>query len=102
MGTIMITYKWEILELYSEAKSVRYFLSATDGTNTAETEGNHTFLEGTVNKPFNEIVEQDLINWLEKEHSEDGEIKQNLQNQLKNLEINQKVEFPWLANTFTI
>ena len=98
----MINYTWTLLELFADAKFVHYLLSATDGVNTVKTKGNHTFLEGTVNKPFNEIVEQDLINWLEKEHSEDGEIKQNLQNQLKNLEINQKVEFPWLANTFTI
>ena len=104
MGTIMITYKWEILELYSEAKSVRYFLSATDGTNTVETEGNHTFLEGTVNKPFNEIVEQDLINWLEKDTTQDdvNAIKLTIENQLKAIENAKKVDFPWLANTFTV
>ena len=98
-------FTWKIKELYANGNqldSVHYLLLGTDGTNTIELEGKHTFSDGIVNKPFNEIVEQDLINWLEKEHSEDGEIKQNLQNQLKNLEINQKVEFPWLANTFTI
>ena len=98
-------FTWKFLELFANSEqlvSVTYLLSGTDGINTVESKGKHTFSDGIVNKPFNEIVEQDLINWLEKEHSEDGEIKQNLQNQLKNLEINQKVEFPWLANTFTI
>ena len=95
-------FTWKILEIFAEAKSVRYLLTITDGKNIVETEGNHTFFEGTVNKPFSDIVEQDLINWLNKDHAEDGEIKTNLQRQLKELEINQKVEFPWLANTFTI
>lgn len=95
-------FTWKILEITAEAKSVRYLLSTTDGVNTVESEGNHTFSEGTVNKPFSDIVEQDLINWLNKDNAEDGEIKTNLQRQLKELEINQKVDMPWLANTFTI
>lgn len=93
-------FSWKILELYSEAKSVRFLLKATDGTNTVETEGNHEFSEGIVNKPFSEIVEQDLINWLENDAP--IEIKQNIENQLKTLENSKKVDMPWLANTFTI
>ncbi len=95
-------FTWKILELFADCKGVKYCLTLTDGKNIVESEGNHTFSEKTVNKPFLDIVEQDLINWLNKDHAEDGEIKTNLQRQLKELEINQKVEFPWLANTFTI
>jgi hypothetical protein len=100
----MITYNWKIFEISKEAKSVKYLLIATDGVNTVESEGNHIFSDGSVNKLFSEIVEQDLINWLNNDHVEDdiNGIKQNLINQLKELEINKKVEFPWLANTFTI
>jgi hypothetical protein len=93
-------FTWKILGITSEAKSVHYLLIATDGKNSIETEGNHIFSEGTVNKPFSEIVEQDLINWIENDAP--IEIKQNLENQLKTLENDQKVEMPWLANTFTI
>jgi hypothetical protein len=94
---------WKILEITSEAKSVHYYLSATDGKNTVETEGNHTFSDGLVNLPFDQIKETNLIDWLNTDTTKDGvnEIKLNLENQLKALESNQKVSFPWLADTFT-
>jgi len=97
-------FTWKILEISAEAKSVRYLLNATDGVNTVSSEGNHVFSDGSINKPFSEIVEQDLINWLNNDHVEDdvNGIKQNLIKQLKELQNNQKVEMPWLANTFTI
>ena len=78
----MATFEWKILELFADCKGVKYSVKATDGTNTVETEGYHEYSEGLVCKPLSEIKESDLINWLEKEHSEDGEIKQNLKNQL--------------------
>ena len=97
-------FTWKILELFSDCKGVKYYVSATDGVNTVESEGNHIFSDKSVNKPFSEIVEQDLINWLNNDHVEDdvNGIKQNLINQLKKLQNNQKVEMPWLINTFTI
>lgn len=99
-----MSFIWKILEISAEAKSVHYLLSVTDGVNIVESEGNHIFSDGSVNKPFSEIVEQDLINWLNNDHVEDdvNGIKQNLINQLKELKNNQKVEMPWLINTFTI
>ena len=99
-----MNFQWKILEISAEAKSVRYLLNATDGVNTVSSEGNHIFSNGSVNKQFSEIVEQDLINWLNNDHVEDdvNGIKQNLIKQLKELQNNQKVEMPWLANTFTI
>ena len=103
----MITYKWSILEVFGDQKTitkVRYLLSAQDGSNSVETEGEHTFAKGTVFKPYLEITEQDLIGWVIQDTTKDdvNPIKLNLENQLKTLEANKKVDFPWLAGTFTI
>lgn len=96
-------FTWKILSISDAAKSVQYLLSATDGTNTVETQGNHTFSDGIVNLPFEQIKEANLIDWLNQDTTQDdvNAIKLNLENQLKSLDSNKKVDFPWLAETFT-
>lgn len=103
----MINYKWQYLELFAEEKDlvgVRYLLTGTDGKNTVSTEGNHVFKSGTVTKNLADVVESDLFQWIEKDTIQDGVnlIKLGIENQLKALESIKKVDFPWLANTFTI
>ena len=102
----MITYKWTILEIFGDQTiaKVRYLLKAQDETNTVKTEGYHEYSEGLVNKPLSEIQEQDLIGWLVSDTTQDGVnlIKLNLENQLKSLQTNQKIDFPWENNTFTV
>lgn len=100
-------FTWKFLEMYAsnnKVNGVRYLLSATDGINTVETEGNHIFSEGIAFKPLSEVVESDLLQWIEKDTTQDdiNPIKLALENQLNTLENIQKVEFPWLAGTFTI
>jgi hypothetical protein len=100
-------FNWKILELYangSQLVSVRYLLSGSDGTNTVESEGQHTFSDGIAKKSLNQIVESDIVQWLEKDTTQDDVnlIKLAVENQLKALENTQKVDFPWLAGTFTI
>jgi len=92
----MITYNWKILELFADCKGVKYFASASDDKNTVETEGNYEFSEGVVNLPFEQIKEQNLIDWIDKQP-----VESNLQAQLKAMDSDKKVEFPWLADTFT-
>jgi len=87
---------WKILELFGDAKGVKFLASNTDGNKTVEQEGNYWFPEGKVNLPLEQIKEQNLIDWIDKEA-----IESNLQDQLKTLENNKKIDFPWLANTFT-
>jgi len=96
MGSNMITYTWKILEIFADIKGVKYYVSANNGQNTVESEGNSYFSEGKVNLPFEEIKETNLIDWLDKE-----QILENLEFQLKNLENNAKIDFPWLKDTFT-
>jgi hypothetical protein len=100
----MINFTWKIFEIFDEAKSVRYLLTAFDGQNFVNTEGNHVFSNGLINKNFAEIKESDLIGWLESDTTKDdvNALKLNLEKQLKALETAKKVDFPWLANTFTV
>jgi len=100
-------FTWKILELFANNNTlieVRYLLSGTDGKNTVQSEGKHSFSKGIVNKSLDQIVESDILQWLEKDttHDDVNAIKLAVENQLKNLETNEKVDFPWLANTFTI
>ena len=90
----MIT--WKILELFGDCKGVKYFASITDKKNVAETEGNYWFPEGKINLTFDQIKEQNLIDWIDKEP-----VELNLQAQLQAMDSDKKVEFPWLADTFT-
>jgi len=102
----MITYKWSILEIFGDqvVEKVRFLLKAEDGTNTIETEGEHTFLEGSITKPLSETKEQDLIGALIKDTTKDevNLIKLNLENQLESLKTSKKIAFPWEINTFTV
>jgi hypothetical protein len=102
----MINYTWSILEVFGNQtiEKVRYLLKAQDETNTVETEGYHSFSEGTVVKPYAEIKEEDLIRWLDQDTTKDeiNIIKLNLDRQLELLKSSDKADFPWLANTFTI
>ena len=100
-------FTWKIKELYANGNqldSVHYLLLGTDGTNTIESEGKHTFSDGIANKSLDQIVESDIIQWLEKDTIQDdvNPIKLAIENQLKSIENAKKVDFPWLAGTFTI
>jgi hypothetical protein len=100
-------FTWKILELFANDNKlvgVRYVLSGNNGKNTVESEGKHTFTNGIANKPLDQIVESDITQWLEKDTTNDGvnAIKLAVENQLKAIEKVKKVDFPWLAGTFTI
>ena len=105
-------FTWKLLELVAADNllaSVRYLLIANDGQNTVESEGNHVFSNGIVNKPLDQIIESDVVQWLEKDTTinDVNPIKSNLEDQLMNLKLKDtlkvsKVDFPWLAGTFTI
>ena len=100
-------FTWKFLELFANGDTlvaVRYLLSGSNATNTVESEGKHIFTNGIANKPLSTIVESDLVQWIEKDttHDDVNLIKLGIENQLKALETAKKVDFPWLANTFTV
>ena len=103
----MINYNWEILQLFAdndELKSVQYLISGTNGEITVQSSGNHEFSPGVANKILSDIVESDIIQWLEKDTTKDeiNLIKLGIENQLNALNNAKKVDFPWLVGTFTI
>jgi hypothetical protein len=108
----MLLFKWKPLELFASENqliSIRYEITGSDGENTVKSEGNLTFQPTTVTKSLPDLVETDLIQWIEKDTTIDGVnlIKSNLEEQLTSLKLKKtlainKVDFPWLSGTFTI
>lgn len=103
----MVNYQWNFLELFANADkliSVRYLLTGTQNDTVVQSEGNHTFSDGIVTKMLSEIVETDITQWIETDTTVDGinPIKLIIADQINQIESPQKVDFPWLAGTFTI
>jgi hypothetical protein len=102
----MTTFTWKPLEFSVENDEITVFfhLKADDGENCVETQGHHTFNKSVIDVPFEQIKEQNIIDWLDKDTAQDDVnlIKLNLQKQLNDLKNTKKVGFPWLANTFKV
>ena len=103
----MIIYTWTILDLFADGNrlsAVRYLLLGNDGTNQVASEGKHIFSDKVPLKPLDQIVESDILQWLENDTTQDdvNPIKLTIENQLKTIKTIEKIDFPWLAGTFTI
>jgi hypothetical protein len=103
----MTNFTWNFLELFAngdQLTSVRYLLSGEAEGVIVCSEGRHEFSEGVVNKVLAEIVESDLVQWIEKDTTIDevNPIKLAIENQLNSLQKEKQVDLPWLAGTFTI
>lgn len=102
----MNEYTWKILDITNNGDliiSAHYFLSATDGENIVETEGNHTFENQNTTVSLNKLYEQIIINKINEETTIDGvsNIKSRLDEQLAQLKLKTSSGLPWMANTFT-
>lgn len=101
----MNNYKWTILEVSSEEGLIthaKYHVVASDETNSVETEGNWYFSDKIIKIPYEDVTEQDIIEWVEKETTQDGNnlIKSNLDKQLEALKSQTVTQLPWIQ-TFT-
>ena len=101
----MNNYKWTILEVSSEEGLIthaKYHVVASDETNSVETEGNWYFSDKIIKIPYEDVTEQDIIEWVEKETTQDGNnlIKSNLDKQLEALKSQTETQLPWIQ-TFT-
>jgi hypothetical protein len=99
-------YTWKLVEVTAEEGLVThayYHVTATDGENTVETEGNHYFKGKEIKIPYAEVREQTILNWINDETTVDdvSSIKSRLDEQLLELKKAKIVGFPWLSNTFT-
>jgi transcriptional regulatory protein LevR len=95
---------WTILDIIAQGETilgVRYKLSLSDGKYTVESEAEHLFKNGTVNLPYADIKEYNLIDWVKSDTNEDNLLQSNLENQLNSLQNSLNNKMPWLANTFT-
>lgn len=98
-------FTWKILEIKVEGDkitSAKYFVSATDGQNIVETEGNHTFLGDTGTTPFDQVEHDQVVDWIKKETIENDQnsIELRLQKQLEVLKNQKSVTPPWVKPTF--
>lgn len=67
--------------------------------NGVETQGTHVFRGKDLKTPFSEVKEQNIIDWIVEENSENGVnlIQSNLE---KQLEQKEKTDLPWVFKTF--
>jgi len=94
---------WKINRVMAEdglITACHYTVSVSDGTNTVETEGNWTFSNKTFVKEFFDVTEQDIIDWLKKEASNNGVciIESRLLEQLQTIDNEQNL--PWKPAVF--
>jgi hypothetical protein len=82
----------------------KYLYSLSDDQNTVETEGHWFFQEPQLNVPFDQVTEEMIVSWIEKEAIRDGKniIKSRLEEQLADLAKAKKSALPWMPQTFTV
>ena len=98
--------KWKILEVISEDEVIthaKYYISATDGKNTVETEGNWEFDKFNVKTPYADVKESQVIQWIKDGATQYGQnvIESRLEEQLALLSKTKSVVPPWKPPVFT-
>ena len=101
----MITHTWKIHDLDANdglITNVKYSVTAREIDAVVETEGNWSFGDPVLRKPFAEVTEEDVIAWVKADSIRDGKniIESRLEEQVIALE-KQKVIPPWLPQVFT-
>ena len=76
-----------------------FYATLTNGTNTVSQQGTHVFRGKELKTPFSELKEQNIIDWIVEENSENGInlIQSNLE---KQLEQKEQTDLPWVFKTF--
>lgn len=103
----MISYDWKILDILGEddlISQVKYYVKATDGENSVESEGYMDFPVEANKRAFKGMLELDVVRWIEEESIQNGTsvIKSNLENQLANLSKIAPISKPWDLPTFKL
>ena len=101
----MTIYQWKISEISAEENIIlhaKYHVTATDEDVSVETECNWWFSDKIVKKPFDQVQEQDIAQWIEKESIQDGvsTIKSGLDKQIASLKNSNKSYLPWNPPVF--
>ena len=98
-------FTWKILEVTSNDEyitSARFYVKAEDGKNTVETEGNCQLPRPEIISPFDQITEEQVIGYVQKETMIDGQnsIELRLTEQLEVLKNQKTARAPWVKATF--
>ena len=97
-------FDWKITKISTENDLIshaHYICKLINEPLEVTTEGNWYFSD---KKPIDQVQEQDIVDWIEKESMQNGvsTIKLRLQEQMKALENEQSVALPWLPKTFKL
>ena len=100
-------FDWKITKITTENDAIihaHYICKLIQEPYEISTEGNWYFSDKIIKKPLNEVKEQDIAYWIEKESMQNGvsTIKLRLEEQMKVLENEQSVALPWLPKTFKL
>ena len=102
-----MNYVWQTSEVQNNDGLIiraKYYVIAKEDDLSVETEGYWTFNDPKLNIPFDQITEEMIVEWIEKETMRDGVcvIKSRLKEQLDSLTQNQFVPPPWMPQTFSV
>jgi hypothetical protein len=100
-------FDWKITKVSVEDGAIthaHYVCKLIQEPFTVETEGNWYFSDKIIKKPFEQVKEQDIADWIEKESMQNGvsTIKLRLEEQMQSLQNDQTVNLPWLPKTFKL
>jgi hypothetical protein len=99
--------QWSITETQAQDGLIlcaKYYVTAKEGDLSVETEGYWTFDSPKLSVSFDQVTEEMIVGWIEKETMRDGVcvIKSRLQEQLDSLSKSQFTPPPWQPQTFTV
>ena len=99
-------FNWKILEIDGKDGVIthaKYHVTAVDEQNSVETEGFWKFGDPTAKIPFEQVTQDDVIDWIQKESVQFGEniIESRLKEQLDALKA-AKVLPPWVPQVFSL
>ena len=100
-------YEWKILGVTADETGLiteaRYFASVESADGKVETEGNWYFNEPKLEIPFEQVTEENVIAWIQKEATKDGDnsVECRLNEQLEALASQRDTVAPWMPQVFT-
>ena len=100
-------YEWKIKGVTADESGLitqaHYFASIETIDGRVETEGNWYFNEPKLNIPFDLVTEENVIEWIQKEATQNGEnsVELRLNEQLEALATQRTTVAPWMPQVFT-
>ena len=99
-------YVWKVEEMSANDGLIthaKYRCTVFEDDKFVETEGNWWFNDPSMKIPFEQVSEEIVAQWIEKEATKDGVnvIKSRLEEQLALLEKSKSVVPPWKPQVFT-